>query len=49
MQPGKKREFVYDVVFGPGASNVDVYNVIGGPIVDGVIRGINGTILAYGE
>ncbi|RYG41407.1 hypothetical protein EON68_03120, partial [archaeon] len=27
----------------------DVYNVVGGPIVDGVLKGINGTILAYGQ
>jgi hypothetical protein len=49
VAPGKRREFVYDVAFGPACGNADVYNVIGGPIVDGVLKGVNGTILAYGE
>jgi Kinesin motor domain len=49
VSSGKKREFTFDGVFGPQCSNSDVYNVIGGPIVEGVLHGINGTILAYGQ
>jgi hypothetical protein len=48
-EPGKAREFVFDAVFGPGATNTDVYDDVAGPVVDGVLNGINGTVLAYGQ
>jgi hypothetical protein len=49
VAPGKRREFRYDVAFGPDCGNPDVYSVVGGPIVEGVLQGVNGTILAYGQ
>jgi hypothetical protein len=36
-------------VFHPTASQEDVYNEVGGPIVQNVLAGYNGTILAYGQ
>lgn len=49
VAPDKRREFGFDVVFGAAATNSDVYNVIGGPVVDGVLNGVNGTVMAYGQ
>jgi hypothetical protein len=46
---GSSKEFVFDVVFGPAASNGDVYNMCGGPVVEGVLKGVNGTIICYGQ
>lgn len=45
----KRKEFKFDAVFGPEASNSQVYDTIAGPIVDGVMKGTNGTVLAYGQ
>ena len=46
---GKRREFFFDRAFAPTDSQDDVYNEVGGPIVSNVLRGYNGTILAYGQ
>jgi hypothetical protein len=46
---GSSKEFAFDVVFGPSASNGDVYNTCGGPVVEGVLKGVNGTIICYGQ
>lgn len=46
---GSSKEFAFDVVFGPAASNGDVYNTCGGPVVEGVLKGVNGTIICYGQ
>jgi len=45
----KCREFSFDAVFGAEASNNEVYDVVAGPIVDGVMKGVNGTVMAYGQ
>lgn len=45
----KCREFSFDAVFGAEATNNDVYDVVAGPIVDGVMKGVNGTVMAYGQ
>ena len=45
----KCREFSFDAVFGADATNNDVYDVVAGPIVDGVMKGVNGTVMAYGQ
>lgn len=45
----KAREFQFDVVFGPETTNSAVYDVVAGPVVDGVMKGVNGTVLAYGQ
>jgi len=41
--------FEFDQVFAEGASQEAVYDYVGRPIVDGVLRGYNGTIFAYGQ
>lgn len=45
----KRREFNFDVVFGPETGNSAVYDVVAGPVVDGVMKGVNGTVMAYGQ
>lgn len=44
-----EKSFTYDTVFGESASQVDVYNVIGRPVIDDVLKGYNGCIMAYGQ
>ena len=39
----------YDHCFGPQASQKELYDTVAGPIVQDVLRGINGTVLAYGQ
>jgi centromeric protein E len=41
--------YVFDHVFDPTASNINVYGQNCKDIIDGVMRGINGTIFAYGK
>ncbi|KAF6017000.1 hypothetical protein EB796_024711 [Bugula neritina] len=41
--------FVFDHVIGKEEINRDVYNVFGKDIVTGAVKGINGTIFAYGQ
>lgn len=43
------REFTYDAVFPPNASQSDVFCEAGLPILRECLRGYNGTILAYGQ
>jgi hypothetical protein len=43
---GKRRDFYYDFAFPPEASQDDVYDSVGGPVVHDVLRGYNGTIMA---
>jgi hypothetical protein len=45
----KRKEFGFDVVLGPETTNNAVYDVVAGPIVDGVMKGVNGTVMAYGQ
>jgi kinesin family protein 5 len=49
MVTGKQREFQYDYVFGPNASQDNVYERIARPVVTDVLKGLNGTIFAYGQ
>lgn len=42
-------EFKFDHVFGPDTTQKDVYKVAAKPIIDSVLEGFNGTILAYGQ
>ncbi len=46
---GGKKTFTYDHVFGPDASQGDVYNGVVKPIVDEVLEGYNCTVFAYGQ
>jgi len=43
------KSFSFDHVFGPETNQKQVYDAIGRPIVDEVIHGSNGAILAYGQ
>jgi len=43
------KTFTFDVIFGKESAQVDVYNEIARPIVEKVLAGYNGTILAYGQ
>eukprot|EP01137_Pigoraptor_chileana_P032114 Opistho-2@20987 len=44
-----RKEFVFDDCFGPDVTQGSVYERVGRPIVDNVMRGINGTIFVYGQ
>jgi len=43
------KEMRFDAVFAPTASQRRVYEEAALPVVDGVLRGYNGTVLAYGQ
>ena len=43
-----KHEFTFDAIFGPDSRQVDVFNEVAVPSVNGVMEGYNGTIFAYG-
>ena len=43
------KTFTYDHVFGPRASQADLYERVVEPIVDEVIQGYNCTVFAYGQ
>ena len=44
-----RREFRVDKVFDATATNEDVYLGVGAPILDAVLAGCHGSILAYGQ
>lgn len=43
------KSFTFDIIFGTDSTQVDVYNETARPIVEKVLAGYNGTILAYGQ
>ncbi|XP_054273348.1 kinesin-like protein KIF3A [Macrosteles quadrilineatus] len=43
------KTFTFDIVFDTDSKQLDVYNETARPIVDKVLAGYNGTILAYGQ
>lgn len=43
------KEYVFDGVLGQEASQSEVYQAVAQPVVDDVVHGYNGTILAYGQ
>lgn len=43
------KNFTYDHVFQPKATQLEVYEVVAKPIVADVLNGYNGTIFAYGQ
>lgn len=46
----EKRRFLFNRVFkGKNNSQENVFNKVGKPIVESVLRGFNGSILAYGQ
>lgn len=44
-----QKTFTYDQVFGPSATQADVYERVVEPIVDEVLEGYNCTVFAYGQ
>ena len=45
----EKKTFTYDAVFTDSANQKNLYSKIGFPVVNSVLDGYNGTILAYGQ
>ncbi|GKT24868.1 Kinesin like protein, partial [Aduncisulcus paluster] len=43
------RDFSYDLVLSPSVAQCDVFEKIGRPLVEDVLRGFNSTVLAYGQ
>jgi hypothetical protein len=46
---GSMRDFFFDYVFAPGSTQDEVYDTVASPIVSDVLRGFNGTVIAYGQ
>ncbi|XP_075072250.1 kinesin-like protein KIF11 [Mixophyes fleayi] len=44
-----KKNYMFDMVFGPSAKQIEVYKSVVCPILDEVIMGYNCTIFAYGQ
>ncbi|XP_018414185.1 PREDICTED: kinesin-like protein KIF11 [Nanorana parkeri] len=44
-----KKNYLFDMVFGPSAKQIEVYRSVVCPILDEVIMGYNCTIFAYGQ
>jgi len=44
----KEKKYAFDVAFSPESTNEDVYNATVSSMVEGVVRGLNATIFAYG-
>jgi hypothetical protein len=42
-------EFYFDEVLRPDATQADVYEAAVAPVVQDVMRGYNGTVMAYGQ
>ena len=49
MGPRATRDFHFDYVFGPRTEQDDVYDRMAGHIVHGVLNGVNGMVMAYGQ
>lgn len=47
--PGANNVFQYDQIFPPDVTTRDIYDTVGRRIVDSTLKGINGTIFAYGQ
>jgi len=47
--PSIDNSFVFDRVFGVDAAQKEVYDYAAKPIINGVLRGFNGTVFAYGQ
>ena len=43
------KEYAFDAVLGGEASQLEVYDAVGRPVLEDVIRGYHGCILAYGQ
>ena len=41
--------FAFDAIFPPSASQEEIFDEVGAPLIESVLDGYNGTILAYGQ
>ena len=46
MGPTRTRDFHFDYVLGPEATQDEVYDTVARPVVSGVLAGVNGTLFA---
>ncbi|NXF99803.1 KIF4 protein, partial [Sakesphorus luctuosus] len=46
---GKDKSFTYDYVFDPSTEQEEVFNTAVSPLVRGIFKGYNATVLAYGQ
>lgn len=46
---GNEKSFTYDYVFDPAAEQEEVYNTAVSPLIQGLFKGYNATVLAYGQ
>ncbi|KAG8554020.1 hypothetical protein GDO81_003631 [Engystomops pustulosus] len=46
---GNEKSFTYDFVFDPSAEQEEVYNNAVAPLIHGLFKGYNATVLAYGQ
>ncbi|NXP19664.1 KIF4 protein, partial [Scytalopus superciliaris] len=46
---GKDKSFTYDYVFDPSAEQEEVFHTAVAPLVRGIFKGYNATVLAYGQ
>jgi len=44
-----EREFTFDKVLGIESDQEETFNSVGADVVDDVLQGFNGTIMAYGQ
>ncbi len=44
-----KKEYAFDRVYDYNSQQDDVYNFVGKPTVDNILKGYNSTIFAYGQ
>lgn len=46
---GTKNEFNFDNIFDSNCSQIEIFQMICIPIINGVLEGFNGTLFAYGQ
>ncbi|XP_013009167.1 chromosome-associated kinesin KIF4A [Cavia porcellus] len=46
---GNDKSFTYDFVFDPSAEQEEVFNTAVAPLIKGIFKGYNATVLAYGQ
>ena len=49
MRNYEEKNLTFDHLLPPKISQKEVYNIIAKPVVDNIMKGFNGTILAYGQ
>ena len=45
----EEMSFMYDLVFDTDSTQEQVYEKVGGPVLNNILDGFNGTIMAYGQ